>query len=79
MPVDTRGALDAEALAPQSFSKTLNDVFYQIGIVHRFVFSVNIKSHHCLRALRILNLIGVILRHLLPVMHKSGTKNIATI
>ena len=31
---------------------------------------------HCLRALRILNLTGVILRHLLPVMHKSGTKNI---
>ena len=28
---------------------------------------------HCLRALRILNLTGVILRHLLPVMHKSGT------
>ena len=31
---------------------------------------------HCLRALRIPNLTGVILRHLLPVMHKSGTKNI---
>ena len=35
-----------------------------------------ILSLHCLRALRILNLTGVILRHLLPVMHKSGTKNI---
>ena len=32
-----------------------------------------------LRALRILNLTGVILRHLLPVMHKSGTKNNYTI
>ena len=31
---------------------------------------------HCLRALRILNLTGVILRHILPVRHKSGTKNI---
>ena len=38
----------------------------------------SVGMHHCLRALRILYLTGVILRNLLPVMHKSGTKNSIT-
>ena len=45
-------------------------------VASRVLFTFFFDSPHCLRALRILNLTGVILRHLLLVVHKSGTKNI---